>query len=58
MDIFIDPDTLFFYEVKCALSTYIQSKRDCDERQGLLMLNEIMKDLVDDYIKRGGKNDR
>lgn len=55
MDIFIDPDTLFLYEVKCALSTYIQSKRDCDERQGLLMLNEIMKDLVDDYIKRGGK---
>lgn len=51
MDIYIDPDTMFLYEVKCALSNYIQSK-ECDERQGLLMLNEIMKELIDDYIER------
>lgn len=52
-----DSEALFTYDIKKAVSDYIISTGK-SEREALLMLNEIMKDLIDDYIERGGKNDR
>ena len=48
---YIEPDALFHYDIKKAVSDYIQETGK-SEREALLTLHQILKSMIKDYKER------